>query len=468
MIVPDFIDRLRWRIGPHLGAGGSIACALALLAFGALQYLMPPSFPPPRWGHNSAGAEHYRRALSLGSLQPVGDAAFRAWFRALLITAWAGYAAALFGGLLGGAPRASRCLPLIAALAFATAVGCPASLSYDCYAYVAFARMPVVYGLNPYFCTPKDLVPLGDPTGPIVGTCEMPSVYGPVWTILSAGLIAGLQHASLWWQVAGVKLVAAASLVLGAVAGSAVAGYYCPGRGPLALLAIGLNPLLVIEGPINGHNDLLMMALLLGGAVLWIRGWPAAGDLVLGLSVGIKFLPIVVLPWVLRERPRRGGVADIRLAVLACVLALGPTALAYVPFWRGAATFSVQAQRIQWGAPGRDLEALGAVGRWLSSAGLPAPAGRIVGLVIGQWPLIDAYVVLSLWVLWRRVPGRWLDAWVMLTFGFVFWTMAVRYPWYLSWSLMACLTRWDRLGMCISASWLVAAFSMSLDYAGPP
>jgi hypothetical protein len=448
-----------------LVAAGILLCATSLALFSGLQYRMPSSFES-RWGHNYAGARHFQETLAGGAVGPMEHSAFRGWFRGLLASAWAGYALALLGMLMGGDRPARRGLAVVVVLALAMAIGCPPSLSYDCYAYVAFARMPLCYGLNPCVTTPRDLVALGDPTAPIVGSCQMPSVYGPAWTLLTMAHVALLARYDLIWQIIGLKLLAAGALVVGAVAAREVSEHYHPGRGRLALLAVGLNPLLLVEGPANGHNDLLMMALFLGAVALWLRGRETAGDLLFGLSVGLKFLPIVALPWVLLERRRsRERPPGVRSIAATCLLALAPTAVSYVPFWRGAETFTAQSRRTQWGVPGAGGADREGVGRLCEAIGLPEAARLQVQFLVGQWPVIDLYLGLTLWLWWGRGPGRWLDAWSVLAFGLVFWTMAVRFPWYLAWPLMLCLTRWGRCQVCISLAWMLLSFRMMLDYA---
>jgi hypothetical protein len=332
------------------------------------------------------------------------------------------------------------------------------------YAYLAFARMPLLYGLSPLVTTPHDLVPLADATAPIVGTCEMPSVYGPLWTLLCVAEVAALLHAGLWWQVVGLKLLEAAALLLAALAGRAIAEHHHPGRGDLALLAIGLNPLFLIEGPANGHSDLMMMALVLGAGALYLRGRWSAGDLMLGLSIAIKFLPIALVPWLILERCRgKSWRQATRLSVCAAVLALAPTILAYVPVWRGAETFTAIQKRTRWGVRAQP-DMVEEVIRQHAPSGLPGPLIWAGGFVARQYPVVIAYLILSAWV-WRgRATGAWLDAWGILAMGFVTWTMTARYPWYMIWPLATSLTRWDWKRVGLSAGYLAYAIYMMFYY----
>jgi hypothetical protein len=88
--------------------------------------------------------------------------------------------------------------------------------------------------------------------------------------------------------------------------------------------------------------------------------------------------------------------------------------------WRWVGPMLALRRSRSWrGGSGGGLEALGAIGRRPTSTGLPAPAGCAVGFTLGQRPVIDAYVVLSRRVPWRRVPGRRLGAWALLCCGFL-------------------------------------------------
>ena len=446
-----------------LAALGVIMCAASVVAFAVLQYAAPGPLTS-HWGDNFAGVEHFRRVLLGGHMHLLDRKEHERGFLSLLMVAWEGYALALVASFFGTAPAARWTLPLCAALSLLLAIGCPASLSYDAYAYVAFARMPLMYGLNPLVTTPHDLVPLGDATAPIVGECEMPSVYGPLWTLLCVAEVGAFLRAGLWWQLAGLKLLEAAALVVAALAGRAIAEHHHPGRGDLALLAIGFNPLLLIEGPANGHSDMMMMALLLGAGALYLRGLWNSGDLVLGLSIGMKFLPFALLPWLILERCRHKNLRQsARLAALAVAITLAPTVLAYLPLWRGAETFTAIQKRTHWGADAQARLVEDAI-RQHAPAILPAPLIWAVGFLVRQFPVVMAYLVLSAWVWRSRDLGAWLDAWGILAMCFIAWTMTARYPWYMIWPLSTSLTRWSWQRVCLSVGYLSYALYMMYYY----
>lgn len=444
-------------------AAGLALCIAGMLALAALQYAMPPTFAGPL-GLNVPSVGHYQRTL-LGGLDPVlRDRAFAVAFRILLGSAWLGYAVAVGLGLAVGAPPARLTLALSAAAAFLLAVWCPPSLSTDVYAYDAYARLKVYYDKNPYVTNPSALKAWGDPTALFVGYLEIPCVYGPIWMLTSMVGAAAARYASLWWHVALLKLLEAAALLAAALAGRELAERLRPGRGRLAAMAIGLNPLLLLEGPCNGHNDLLMMALMLWAAALHGRGRRAVGDLVLGLAIGIKFVPVAVVPWLALERGRGlrlGG--RLREAALVGLLTLAPVALAYVPFWQGRATFTAQGQRAAWGQLDASYER---AQHWLVARGLDGPRAAFAVRLIAQWPVLALYAGLTCMVAFGKSAGLWLDAWAFIALGLFIRSLGVQFPWYLTWPICTSLARWDppRRALLAAACTGYAAITTTFDY----
>jgi alpha-1,6-mannosyltransferase len=266
------------------------------------------------------------------------------------------------------------------------------------------------------------------------------------------GLAMLLRAAGLWWQVAAMKLMEAAALIGAGLAGRAIANYYSPGRGDLALLAIGLNPLFLIEGPGNGHNDLLMMSLLLVGALLLLRKRFLLGSLVIGLSIGIKFVTLLALAWLLLEyvRGRKAG-QKMSLTTAGLVIGVVPIALGYLPFWEGTATLTAPYAYLVWDENG--------------SAG-----DSHIPFLQSHWQMfvvVLLMVLLTLWLLERKGGSRWPAAWSILTVCASFLVMPMSVPWYFIWPLAVSLTRWDLLHVGISVACLVLAFFSTLLYCLP-
>jgi hypothetical protein len=441
-------------------AVGMAICVGNILAFAGLQYRMPEHASP--LGLNAPAVVHFQGMVLGHSIGTLDLEAYRFWFRFFLWGAWAGYALVLGAGWMGGITWPRRAQGVMAVVGLLMAFFAPPSLSTDAYCYVAYARMHAYHGLNPYIWSLQALVPIGDPTAKFFGKVDSMSVYGPVWTQLCVALVVVMRSAGLWWQVTVLKVIEAVALTSAAWLGGMLATRFFPGRGQLASVSIGLNPLLLIEGPGNGHNDILMMALMLAAAVLTYRGRVVTGDLALGLSIGIKYLPITVVCWLLAERLRgKKAARSVDHVFATLVLVLAPSALAMAPLWQGLETFSGLRQRSQWGTEPQQEKG---VDRWIANSGLPGPLVPWAHILLEQWPIIDGYVALTVWLGWSRIHGRWLDAWVLLSGALIGWTCVVRYPWYMTWPMMVALTRWDRRRLGVSVACLGFAVYMSFRY----
>ena len=91
-------------------------------------------------------------------------------------------------------------------------------------------------------------------------------------------------------------------------------------QGTHLVLAYAWNPLLAIEVAGSGHIDIVGALLLVISIAALARSWRAIAALAFGLSVAVKFLPIVLLPlyW------KRIRIRDAALASCAVGLLYGP------------------------------------------------------------------------------------------------------------------------------------------------
>jgi len=136
----------------------------------------------------------------------------------------------------------------------------PPLISTDIFSYLAYGRIGATYGANPYVLGPSAI--LLDHVYPFIDAqwVNTPTAYGPLFTALSYPLA----HLDIAANVIAYKAIAAiSSLVI-------VAGVWRAARlrglDPVRAVAlVGLNPVLVVYGVGGGHNDLLMLALLVAG-----------------------------------------------------------------------------------------------------------------------------------------------------------------------------------------------------------
>jgi Glycosyltransferase family 87 len=263
-----------------------------------------------------------------GWLQGIGE---RLGYRIFLIAILS--SAAAYAALLALTRRSREVvlskrwvLILVGALHLIVFAG-PILLSTDVFSYIAYARMGVEHGINPYTHGPISIA--SDPVYQYVGHDwrHVATAYGPLYTLLSYPLgLLGLKGA-LW----ALKLAA-----LLASAGTLALVWRCARARDLdptwAVLAVGANPLYVIYGLGGAHNDLIMLLLMMAAVDLTLLGRPsarrdaaAAACVVAGALV--KATVAALLPFMILSRrrlaPVLGALAALVLGVLIAYAAFG-------------------------------------------------------------------------------------------------------------------------------------------------
>jgi hypothetical protein len=292
-------------------------------------------------------------------------------------------------------------------------------LSNDVLAYVAYARLLFRHGLNPYVADRLELELAGDPAAGFLiwGT---PLAYGPLWTIGAAALGAVGSFAGLLGEIAIHKAAAAVALLWCAVVGGRLAEALAPGRGTLTVFAIGLNPLLLLEGPGSGHNDLAMMALILGGALMTARARHTFAALLVGLACAVKAPALAVVPLLIIGRMASSGGRDWRGAATTLGLTLAPLFVLSVVFG-GPAVFA-------------------------NVFGIQLTEGEVAGRIQGAKLLIVPATAWGTWLTWRHTrpdSANWVLGFVPIALVLALFVSAVPFPWYLTWALLPALTGWS-------------------------
>lgn len=218
-----------------------------------------------------------------------------------------------YAGLVALAGHVSRRM-LIAAvvgLHLIVFVG-PILLSQDVFSYVAYGRLGVLHGINPFSHGPAAAP--HDAIYRYIGLQwrHVASAYGPLFTLLSYPL-APLGLIGAVWVM---KLVALASSL-----GIVVLVWKCAvrlGRDPLpATLIVGLNPLLILYGVGGAHNDLLMVALLMLGVWFTLGDRDALGGAAVMAAAAVKVTGGVVLPFIVVARRRLHAITGAAGAFVA-------------------------------------------------------------------------------------------------------------------------------------------------------
>ncbi len=296
----------------------------------------------------------------------------------------------------------------------------PPLFSADVFGYVDYARLFVLHGLDPYLHGAADAA--RDPVVPYVRWHDIPTPYGPLFTLGSAPLAWLSVPAALWaWKVLATSL----SLACCALVWRIAQRRGLP-PGP-ALLFVGLNPLLLAYGVGGAHNDFLLLALLLGAVLLVVEERALSAGVFSVLAVGVKASAGLLLPFLLLAHPATGRPPQWPRRVLVGVLA-GAAAmlvLAVAAFGHEALGFVSQIREQQQfvasdSVPRRVASLLG-VDR------LPAALRLLFGLAFA------AAVAGLLWATWRRRID-WLTAAGWATLALLLST-AWLVPWYVVWLL---------------------------------
>jgi hypothetical protein len=363
-----------------------------------------------------------------GWLQGVGERlGFRGFLVALLLSV-AAYAGLVLLARRHGARVISKrwALVLVAALQLIVFAG-PIMLSTDVFSYIAYARMGVEHGLNPYTHGPAAIV--SDPIYQYVGHDWdlVATAYGPLYTLLSYPLAPLGVVGALW----GMKLEA-----LLASAGTLALTWRCArerGFDPVAaLLVVGANPLYVLYGLGGAHNDLIMMLAMMAAVTLAARpagAREASAAAVVVAGALVKATVAVLLPFMVVSKRRLAPIAGTLGA-----LALGGLI--------GYAVFGIHGVNV--------VAALNRDAAFVSTDSFANEIAHLFGKP-GVFPvdhdlLKAALVVILAHLLWRTWRGYdWVAAsgWALLAISVTStWLLA----WYILWPLpLAVITRDRRL-----------------------
>ena len=451
---------------------------------------MPAGFDSIR-GLNPLAAAEWRARFHAGDAG-MTEQTYRAGVQLLQVASWV-----LYGVLLALVYRGARfsmawTWRLAVPVLVAVAVAMPAALSADAFAYVGYARLAVVHGLNPHLYTQVDLVKLGDPTKPYLHW-PIASPYGPLWTMVCMGVVAIGRIFSadgLWGVVLALKLIAAAGVLgMAAALRTLVQRSGDAGRADAAFVLVIVNPLSLCEGPGNGHNDVVMMALALAGLVAWLtpaggRARPAVAAAWLGVAAAVKLIPLLLLPWVALAVVRGGGRRRwARAAGLVC-LGLAPVVLAYAPFWSGGRALGGLAERFRSADQPDDDSVAAPTAR--ADAGAPPSSATgdatarpsrktirrtgspLAHVVRRTWLTVLVYAGATL-VLWRGgAPLLALTAWAYVSSVVMLFVAGLWFPWYLTWTWPAVLARANRHHQVLTLLLFLFSVMLMMVYATPP
>jgi alpha-1,6-mannosyltransferase len=305
----------------------------------------------------------------------------------------------------------------------------PPLLSTDVFSYQFYGRMGAMYGTNPYLAGPHALAL--DPLFPYIGAkwSYTPTVYGPLFTVLSYAF-APLSIAAS--AVAFKAIAACASLGTVALVWNSAR---LRGINPVKAAAlVGLNPLIVVYGVGGGHNDLLMMLALVAGIYLMLAHRERASGALTMTAAAIKLTGGLLLPFAIASGGPHAGDRRRKLLIGAGFGFAVFTTLGLSLFGAGPLHLLATIQKVQ------------SEGDWHS---IPGFIGTRLGLEtlahITSWLLAAVFIGVFWWLLRRVWRGQldWIDAagWTAAT---LLVTASSLLPWYVAWLIPLAALASDR------------------------
>lgn len=394
---------------------------------------------------------------------------------------------------------------LVMRLIWLTAVvsGCiyiftPASTSDDIGSYASYGRLLIIHHTNPYFIPPSSFPQ--DPTYALIYWRNIVTIYGPIWTLISAflGWLAGID--SLGYLVT-FRIFTFSAYLLNILLVTAVlrAMNRSPRTIALGTLLYAWNPLVLLESSLGGHNDILMVTFILLGVLLSVRAeqnaitrfrYHAVPLVVFTLAALVKFsaIPIIALfivmllwktfyakptvpdpmPQSVLTRWRAALCTALSASFISCAVAL----LFYGPFWIGHSikdiVYSFSSQPTAHSAYDSILLLIRVLNKIHS-----LPAYLLLFTVRGTWDIfifISVVCALAAGIaLLRRTPTtRTVALATLLVLGTFILLTAWFVPWYVTWLVglaVVCLPiARERLGRALLTFALSFSASAFLTY----
>ncbi|MDP3941816.1 MAG: hypothetical protein Q8Q49_05930 [bacterium] len=176
----------------------------------------------------------------------------------------------------------------------------PTVFSYDIFNYMATAKVAYFYKENPYIVMPIEFT--GDPILRFMHAPNKTALYGPVWILISAvPYLLSFGNFLVGMYLFKVLVMVFYLLVLYLL--------FKMSKNMFPVLFFGLNPLVVIETLLSGHNDIVMVWFLLLFLLCIFRSKYGPGITFLVFSIFIKYatLPVVAVFLFIRKSKFQSG-----------------------------------------------------------------------------------------------------------------------------------------------------------------
>lgn len=163
----------------------------------------------------------------------------------------------------------------------------PAMLSFDIFNYIATSKVLFSYHENPYLIMPIEFV--GDPLLAFMHAANKVALYGPFWILLT-GIPYLFGFGNFIVVLFSFKLFIMIFYIL------TVFLIWKMSKNMISVILFAFNPLVVIETLISGHNDIVMVFLVLFSFFLLTKKKIFLGIIFFIFSIFIKYATILLVP----------------------------------------------------------------------------------------------------------------------------------------------------------------------------
>jgi alpha-1,6-mannosyltransferase len=205
-----------------------------------------------------------------------------------------------------------------------------------------------------------------------------------------------------------------------------------------AVALVGLNPVIVVYGVGGGHNDLLMLAILVAGIYVLLRQREGTGGAMIIAATAVKLTAGMLLPFAVAASAGRRVATSGRARILtgAAMAAALFGALGLAMFGFGPLHLLGTLQGIQGGGGSHSI-----AGFILSALGLTQFTGPVDDVLHVAYAIGLVWLIRRVWIGeldWITAAG-WAFVGLLLTAGLLM-------PWYIAWLIpMAALSSDRRL-----------------------
>lgn len=163
----------------------------------------------------------------------------------------------------------------------------PAMLSNDVFNYIATSKVTFFYKENPYIIMPIEFI--GDPLLSFMHAANKIALYGPFWIILTE-----IPHILGFGNFILTLFTFKLFIVFFYLA--TVFLFWKMSKNIISVILFSLNPLVIIETLINGHNDIVMVFFVISSFFLLMKKSILFAISLLILSILIKYATIILVP----------------------------------------------------------------------------------------------------------------------------------------------------------------------------